>query len=155
MLMKVGADFSVAQLFLGRISGCIGGTCAPAVLLGGAYILWKKAANYRIVLAGVLGFFIVQSGLWLGGCAKAADPVRAMLAGSLLIGIFFYATDPVSAAKTNAGRWIYGAFIGVMSSLISAFSAWPAGTMFSILLANMFAPITDVAVRAWQKRGQA
>jgi Na+-transporting NADH:ubiquinone oxidoreductase subunit B len=85
----------------------------------------------------------MQALLWLGGAKGAIDPLRGMLAGSFMIGAFFYATDPVSAPKKNPARWMYGAFIGIMSSLITTFSGWPAGTMFSILLANMFAPITD------------
>jgi len=82
------------------------------------------------------------------------DPLSAAMAGSLVIGLFFYATDPVSASQTDPGRWIYGAFIGAMSSLIASFSAWPAGTMFAILLANMFAPIMDIGIKALQTARQ-
>ncbi|NQT92085.1 MAG: RnfABCDGE type electron transport complex subunit D, partial [Lentisphaerae bacterium] len=90
--------------------------------------------------------------LWLTEPGQAADPIRALFAGSFLIGVFFYATDPVSASRTNEGRWIYGAFVGIMSSVIAVFSAWPAGTMFAILLANMFVPITDYGIQEWKKR---
>lgn len=143
-------DLSFWNLFLGDSSGVIGGTSAALTILCGLYLLWTKAASYRIVIAGFLGFAVVQTLLWQFGLGHAPDPLRAAMAGSLVIGIFFYATDPVSAAQTNVGRWIYGAFIGAMSSLIATFSAWPAGTMFAILLANMFAPITDYVVRLVQ-----
>ncbi|MBM4142949.1 MAG: RnfABCDGE type electron transport complex subunit D [Lentisphaerae bacterium] len=148
MLLKTGADFSVAGLFLGRTAGVIGGTSVLLTVLCGLYILWNGTADYRIVVSGVAGFLAMQTALWLAGADKAADPLRATLAGSFVIGIFFYATDPVSAAQTSPGRWLYGAFIGMVSSLIGVFSAWPAGTMFAILLANVFAPITDHAIRA-------
>jgi Na+-translocating ferredoxin:NAD+ oxidoreductase RnfD subunit len=90
---------------------------------------------------------VAQTLAWQLGWRGAVDPLRAAFSGSLLIGIFFYATDPISASSTNEGRWIYGAFIGAMSVLIATFSAWPAGTMFAILLANMFAPLLDHGIK--------
>jgi len=143
MLLKTGGEFSLWELLVGNISGTLGGTSALLALAGGLYIVLTKTANYRIVVSAVAGYVCMQSLLWLGGVKGAIDPLHGILAGSFMIGAFFYATDPVSAPKTNEARWIYGAFIGIMSSLITVFSAWPAGTMFSILLANMFAPITD------------
>ena len=148
MLLKTGAHFPISDLFFGNIAGTIGGTSALWAIAGGVYILWTKAANYRIVVSGLLGFLILQSALWLAGVKGAADPVRAMLGGSFVVGIFFYATDPVSASQTHIGRWLYGAFIGALSCLIACYSTWPAGTMFAILLANMFAPITDHVIKS-------
>lgn len=147
MQLKTGVALDLWKGFAGDTAGTIGGTSAALALLGGIYLLWTKTASYRIVLPGILGFLAAQSLLWLAGVKGAAQPLQAMLAGSFVIGIFFYATDPVSAAQTNPGRWIFGAFVGIMSVLISMFSAWPAGTMFAILLANMFAPIVDHAIR--------
>jgi len=144
------ADLSFWPLFLGDCSGVIGGTSALLTLLCGAYLLWKKVANYRIVLSGFAGYGLTQTLLWQLGLGSAVDPLHAAVGGSLVIGVFFYATDPVSASQTNPGRWIYGAFIGAMSSLIATFSAWPAGTMFAILLANMFAPIMDIGIKRLQ-----
>lgn len=144
------ADLSFWHLFIGECAGVIGGTSAALTILCGLYLLWTKAASYRIVISGFLGYAAVQTLLWQFGPGCAPDPWRAAMGGSLVIGLFFYATDPVSASQTNAGRWIYGAFIGAMSSVIATFSAWPAGTMFAILLANMFAPITDHVIRLLQ-----
>jgi Na+-transporting NADH:ubiquinone oxidoreductase subunit B len=146
------ASFALPHLLFGTTPGVIGGTSAVLTLLCGLYIVWRKAASYRIVLAGFLGFAVVQTLLWRLGLGHAADPLRAATAGSLVIGLFFYATDPVSASQTNPGRWIYGALIGALSPVIATFSAWPAGTMFAILLANMFAPIMDHAIRTLQAR---
>ena len=147
MLLKTGQHFGLAELVFGNTAGTIGGTGAILAILGGLYLIWKKTANYRIVVSGVLGFLVTQGLLWHGGVKGAADPLGAALAGSFVIGMFFYATDPVSASQTDEGRWIYGAFIGAMSSFIGVFSLWPAGTMFAILLANMFAPIVDLGIR--------
>ena len=152
MLLKTGQEFSLWQLFMGNISGTLGGTSALLAILGGLYIIYTKAANYRIVVTAIAGYICIQGLLWFAGVKGAIDPLRGIMAGSFMIGAFFYATDPVSAPKTNQARWIYGSFIGVMSSLITTFSAWPAGTMFSILLANMFAPITDHFVRELKTR---
>ncbi len=142
------AAFGIGRLFLGDCSGVLGGTPAFLVLLCGLWLVWRKTAQHRIVAGGFLAFAVVQTVLWRAGWGHAPDPLRAAFSGSLLIGLFFYATDPVSAAATDEGRWIYGALIGALSVLIATFSAWPAGTMFAILLANMFAPILDYAVRS-------
>jgi len=141
------AAFGIGRLFLGDCPGVLGGTSALLVLLCGMWLVWRKTAQYRIVAGGFLAFAVVQTVLWRAGWGNAPDPLRAAFSGSLLIGLFFYATDPVSAASTDEGRWIYGALIGALSVLIATFSAWPAGTMFAVLLANMFAPILDHAVR--------
>lgn len=147
MALKAGGAVPLPALLLGNTAGVVGGTSALLVLLGGLYIVWRKAASYRIVVAGFAGYLAAQCVLWLSGAGLAADPLRGVLAGSVMLGIFFYATDPVSASQTNEGRWIYGAFVGIMTAVISAFSAWPAGTMFAILLANTFAPIMDHGIR--------
>ena len=155
MLMKTGATFSFAELLLGTTAGTVGGTSALLAIAGGIYLLYTKTANYRIVLSCLLGYLVTQTILWQLGSSNAVDPLRGILAGSFMIGAFFYATDPVSASQTNEGRWIYGAFIGIMTSLITVFSAWPAGTMFAILLANMFAPITDHFIKELKKARKA
>jgi Na+-transporting NADH:ubiquinone oxidoreductase subunit B len=155
MLLKSGQMFPLADLFFGRTSGTIGGTSAVLALAGGLYLLITRTANFRIPVSGILGFLLMQTLLWKMGVPRAADPLHAMLAGSFLVGIFFYATDPVSASQTDPGRWLFGALVGILSSLIGIFSVWPAGTMFAILLANMFAPITDHAIRQWQAARRA
>jgi Na+-transporting NADH:ubiquinone oxidoreductase subunit B len=157
MVMKTAGSAAIPllDLFVGTTSGTIGGTSALLAIVGGLYLLWTKAANYRIVTSCVLGYLAVETALWLAGVAGVVDPLHAVLGGSFVVGAFFYATDPVSASQTNEGRWIYGAFIGVMSCLITVFSAWPAGTMFAILLANTFAPLLDYVVRELKNRSAA
>ena len=156
LLGQPGTDISIWRLVLGHTAGTLGGTSAILALLGGLYLVRTKAANYRIPLAGFAGYFAAQTAAWLAlGGVGAGNPLRSVFAGNIVFGLFFYATDPVSAPKTDEARWLYGAFIGAMSSVITVFSAWPAGTMFSILLANMFAPITDHGIRAWKKKRKA
>lgn len=155
MLMKTGKTFDLLPLLLGNTSGTLGGTSAILALLGGLYLVRTRAANYRIPVAAFAAFFVVQTLLWVSGTGGGVDPLRAVLAGNAVFGFFFFATDPVSACKTNEGRWFYGAFIGAMTVLIASFSMWPAGTMFAILLANMFAGITDYTVKALKKKRTA
>jgi Na+-transporting NADH:ubiquinone oxidoreductase subunit B len=106
------------------------------------------------VVSTLIGFFVMQGILNLARVTTASNPLQSILSGSLLFGAFFYATDPVSAPKTNEGRWLYGGAIGILSSLIQVFTVWPAGTMFAILLANMFTPITDYAIKSVKQKAK-
>jgi Na+-transporting NADH:ubiquinone oxidoreductase subunit B len=154
MLLKSG-PVDWLPLFLGNTTGVIGGTTALLAIAGGIYLCVTKAANYRIPVAGLAAYLVMQTLFWMLGVKNAANPLYSVMAGSIMIGMFYYATDPVSASQTtNEGRWIYGAFIGVMSVLITTLSAWPAGTMFSILLANMFAPLLDHTIKERKRRAQ-
>lgn len=144
---------------LGNTAGSLGETSALLLILGGLYITWKKAANYRIVVSGFAGFLLMQTVLWLldaqasGPEQKlAADPLSALLSGGLVFGIFFFATEPVGASQTGEGKWIYGGLIGVLTALIRLFSSWPEGMMFAVLLGNVFAPIMDVAIRELKRQ---
>ena len=144
---------SYLSLFFGNISGSLGETSAVLLIIGGVYIIWKKAANYRIVVSGFIGMIVLQTALWASGVEGALDPLQAALSGSFMLGIFFMATDPVSASQTNPGRWIYGGLVGALTSLIRTFSIWNEGVMFAILLGNMFNPILDYYIKqSKQKR---
>jgi len=145
-----GERVDLLSLLWGNVSGCIGETSAFLLILGGLYIVWKKAASWRIVLSSFAAFLVLESILWLAGVPRAADPLSALLSGGVVLGLFFMATDPVSAAQTQGGRWIYGALVGSLVVLIRVFSAWPEGTMFAILLGNTFAPLADHLIRRRQ-----
>jgi Na+-transporting NADH:ubiquinone oxidoreductase subunit B len=152
ILLKTGTVIPFKDLFIGTTAGTVGGTSTVLAIAGGLYLIMRKTANWRIALSGILGFCGVQGALWLAGVQKAAEPLHAMVAGSFLFGIFYFATEPVTASKHAVGRWIYGFFIGAMSSLIGVYSVWPAGTMFAILLANMFTPIMDYGLKQWDAK---
>jgi Na+-transporting NADH:ubiquinone oxidoreductase subunit B len=147
----VKTGISQLSLLLGNISGSLGETSAILILIGGIYIVIKKYANYRIVISSMIGMLLVQTSLWLFGVKGAIDPLSAFLGGGFVLGSLFMATDPVSASQTNTGRWIYGGFVGVVSSIIRIFSIWSGGVMFAILLGNMFAPIIDYYIKQAKK----
>ena len=151
-----GAPVPWLNLFIGNVSGSFGETSAILLILGGIYIIWKKAAAWQIVLGGLGGFLATQIVFWLLGIRGAAMPLYALLAGSFVFGVLFVITEPVSASQTtNQGRWIYGAFFGIMVVVIRTFSAWPAAVMFATLLANMFAPILDYLIKQRKQKRKA
>jgi len=157
------------QLFLGNINGhyeklgeltligggSIGETSALLLLIGGLYIVFKKVANWKPAVSFFATYFITTALLHLLVPVKAPDPLYSLLAGSAILGGFFMVTDPVSAARTDTGRWIYGALIAILAIVIKTFSLFAGGLMFAILLGNMFAPIIDYAVRNYQQRRKA
>jgi Na+-transporting NADH:ubiquinone oxidoreductase subunit B len=144
---------SAHDLFFGLIPGSIGETSKIAILIGAAILLFTGIGSWRIMLSGVIG--VLGMGFLLNLLAPTAglDSVRAymeiepythLLIGGFAFGIVFMATDPVSAAQTNKGKWIYGLLIGMMVVVIRVFNpAYPEGTMLAILLLNVMVPLID------------
>ncbi|WP_341366226.1 NADH:ubiquinone reductase (Na(+)-transporting) subunit B [Yoonia sp. BS5-3] len=134
--------------FLGFVPGSLGETSTLAALLGLAFLLATKIANYRMVL-GCLGGMIGFS-LLLNLIGSDTNPMFAMpwywhlVLGGYAFGLVFMVTEPVSGAHTNMGRYIYGALIGVMVVMIRVINpAFPEGMMLAILFGNVFAPLID------------
>jgi Na+-transporting NADH:ubiquinone oxidoreductase subunit B len=150
-MTAVQQQFSWLDAFLGAIPGSIGETSALMVTLGGMVLLLTGVASWRVVAGVFLGMFIFSSFLNLVG--SDSNPAFAMpwywhfAVGGFAFGMFFMATDPVSAAMTDGGRWAYGILIGVMTVLIRVINpAFPEGIMLAILFANLFAPLFDYFV---------
>jgi Na+-transporting NADH:ubiquinone oxidoreductase subunit B len=146
------------QAFLGTIPGSLGETSALACLLGAVLLIATGVGSWRImagVLAGGMGLSTI---CWAVGSDTNAlvnlPPWWHLVLGGYAFGLVFMATDPVSAAMTETGKWVYGILIGVVTIVIRVFNpAFPEGIMLAILLANVFAPIIDyVVVRANVKR---
>lgn len=137
--------------FIGFEPGSIGETSVIAILLGLAVLLISKIASWRIVsgvffgmLATVTLFNVIGSDT---NPMFALSPAWHFVLGGFAFGMTFMATDPVSAAMTDTGKWIFGILIGVMVSLIRVINpAFPEGMMLAILFANLFAPIIDYFV---------
>jgi Na+-transporting NADH:ubiquinone oxidoreductase subunit B len=151
-----GEHVSFVKLLVGNVAGSFGETSAILIVLGGLYLMLKKTANWRIVASGIGTYLVVQLIFWLAGVSGAYDPLSGLLSGSLLYGMMFMATDPVSSSQTtDIGRVIYGALIGVLTVLIRTFSVWPEAITFSILLANMFAPLLNYVIREAKNKKKA
>lgn len=139
------------QLF-GNISGTMGVTSALLILIGGVYLFWTKTASRTIILSVVIAYAVLNQVLFWFGVHPVPGAWPAVLGGGFLLGAFFMATDPVSSPRTEPGRIIYGILIALSTLVIRNFSIFNGGLMFSILLGNMFAPIIDYGVKAWQER---
>lgn len=133
-------------LFWGFMPGSIGETSKIAILLGAAFLIITGIGSWRIMLSALLGGLAMSGVFNLAGTNDYmnVDPVTQIMMGSFMFGIVFMATDPVTAAQTNRGKWIYGFLIGMFAIMIRVFNpAYPEGTMLSILLMNTFAPLID------------
>jgi len=142
------------MLFFGNISGTMGVTSALLILIGGIYLFWTKTASRTTILSVIIPYAILNFVLYRLGVKPIEGAMPALLGGGFLLGAFFMATDPVSSPKTEPGRIFYGLIIAVGTLVIRNFSIFNGGLMFSVLLGNMFAPIIDYGVKAWQERGK-
>jgi len=147
-----GADISWMDAFLGNIQGDLGSTSALACIIGGLILILWRIASWRIILGVFLG--MVATSLLFNVLGGEANPMNAMpwywhlVLGGFAFGMMFMATDPVSAAMTDTGRFIYGALIGFLTVVIRvANPAFPEGIMLAILFANLVAPLIDYGVK--------
>jgi len=144
----LAANITWFDAFIGTIQGSVGEVSTFAILIGGAVLLIAKVAAWRIV-AGVFAGMVVTT-LLLNMIGSDTNPMFDLpfywhfVLGGFAFGMFFMATDPVSASMTNTGKWYFGALIGVMVVLIRVVNpAFPEGMMLAILFANLFAPLID------------
>lgn len=152
----VTGEAGLGSLFLGFVPGSFGETSALLVLIGGLYIVWKKAANWRLTVSSAAAFLILQTIFWASGVDGAYDPLYSLMSGSFLLAAFFMITDPVSSSQTtNLGRWLYGGLFGAVTVLIRVFANWPEAVTFAILFANMFAPLIDYTIKEQKKKKAA
>jgi len=152
VLAKQGALAPLADLFWGNVRGCVGETSAAAILAGGLFLILVRVANWRTVVA-TLGSFVLVGGALAAGMPEHFGPVGwHLLAGGLLFGTFFMATDPVTSPATSGGKWAYGILIGTLTILIRNLTVYAEGVMFAILLANVAAPIMDEVAVRWRLR---
>jgi Na+-transporting NADH:ubiquinone oxidoreductase subunit B len=134
--------------FIGTMQGSLGETSTLAIMIGGLVLLMTKIASWRIVVGVMLG--TIATSMLFNSVGSETNPLFAVpwywhvVMGGFAFGMFFMATDPVSASMTNTGKWIFGALIGVMVVMIRVVNpAFPEGMMLAILFANLFAPLID------------
>jgi len=141
-------QWSWMEAFIGSVPGSIGETSTLACLLGMVLLLITRVASWRIILGVFLGMFALATLFNMVG--SETNPAFAMpwywhlVTGGFAFGMVFMATDPVSAAMTDTGKFIFGLLIGAMTVLIRVVNpAFPEGIMLAILFANLFAPLID------------
>lgn len=135
------------QLLLGNRAGSLGETSAIALLIGAAYLLYKRYITWHIPVSflatvGVLAWVFGGEGAFFTG-----DPLIHLLSGGLILGAFFMATDYVTCPSVRKGQVIFGIGCGALTMLIRLKGGFPEGVMFAILLMNCFAPIIDRSVK--------
>jgi len=140
------SSLSVFDMFMGYMPGSVGETSVLMILLGAVFLIFTGIASWRIMLATIIGggamAFIFN--LWGANVIMNFPWWQHLMVGGFIFGAVFMATDPVTAAQTTRGKWIYGILIGVIAILVRIFNiAYPEGMMMAILLMNVFAPLID------------
>lgn len=146
-----GSAISAWDAFLGLIPGCVGETSTLCIIIGGILLVAAGIANWRIIASAIVGGLAMG---WLANVAATPEypcsylpAAQHLLYGGFAFAAVFMATDPVTAARTGAGKYIYGFLIGVMAVIIRVYNTgYPEGAMLAVLLMNCFAPLIDWCV---------
>ncbi len=133
---------ALSDLFFGNVSGSIGETSALCLIIGGIYILARKIADWRIPLSLLITTTVVSFVFYMFNPANGSIAFH-FLAGGLLLGALFMATDPVTTPVTKLGRYIFGVGCGLVLMIIRYFSGLPEGVMYSILFMNALTPLIN------------
>ena len=146
--LAAGQDvkYTMIQMFQGSIPGSIAETSTLWVAVGALILILTGIGSWRIIIGGIIGAAIMGLlfNLWGANALMSFSWMNHLVVGGFAFGIVFMATDPVSAAQTNKGKWIYGILTGILCIMIRVFNpAYPEGVMLAILLMNVFAPTID------------
>lgn len=131
---------SLLEMFLGLRGGCMGETCALALIIGGIYLIWRKVITPTIPLSFIGGVLVLS--LLFG-----VNPMYQLLGGGLMIGAFFMATDYTTSPITEKGKIIFGLGCALITMVIRVFGSYPEGVSYSILLMNIITPHINRMVR--------
>ncbi len=126
----------ILNALFGNVGGCIGETCAIALILGGLYLLFRKVISWRIPFTYIATVFILT---WAFGRV----PYYEIFIGGLMLGAFFMATDYSSSPVTPIGQIIMGIGCGILTSIIRVYGGYPEGVSYSILIMNLAVPLID------------
>jgi electron transport complex protein RnfD len=141
------AGIRLFDLFIGNVGGCIGEVSALALLVGFIFLLWKGYVTWHIPVS-YMGTVAVFTGIfWAVNPQKYANPLFHLLAGGLVLGACFMATDYVTSPTTTKGKIIFGIGCGIMTGVIRLLGGFPEGVSFSILLMNSATPLIDQYTR--------
>tara|TARA_B100001057_G_scaffold13732_1_gene12932 strand:- start:39015 stop:40229 length:1215 start_codon:yes stop_codon:yes gene_type:complete len=147
--VQVESFYSFENMFIGSIPGSIGETSALMCLIGAFILIFTGVASWKIIFSVFVGAYFMGMIFNLIGLNEfmLLPPHYHFVMGGLAFGAVFMATDPVSAAQTETGKWIYGFMIGLLTVLIRIFNpAYPEGIMLAVLFMNVFAPLIDFYV---------
>jgi electron transport complex protein RnfD len=135
------------QMFLGNMGGSMGEVAAVALLIGFAYLLFKKIITWHIPVSIIGSIVAFTTILWLVDPESNADPMFHILAGGVLLGAIFMATDYVTSPMNPKAMIIYGCGIGILTVIIRVWGAYPEGVSFAILIMNAFVPLMNAYIK--------
>jgi len=130
------------DVFIGNTGGCIGETSAIALLIGGAYLLYRRIISWHIPVSYIGTVFVLTTVIGRNGF-MTGDGLFEILAGGLMIGAFFMATDYTTSPMSKKGHLVFGIGCGVLTALIRIFGGYSEGVSYSILIMNLFVPLID------------
>ena len=145
----LGNPMTTWDMFLGLIPGSIGETSVLAILIGAVILLYTQIASWKTMLSVFVGGALMAAIFNMIGTtvAMCVSPIDHLFLGGFAFGAVFMATDPVTSARTETGKYIYGFLVGAMAIIIRALNpGYPEGMMLAILLMNVFAPLIDYYV---------
>lgn len=131
------------NLLIGQNGGCLGEVSALALLIGLAYMLWKKIITWHIPVSILVTVYVFAGIMHLINPALYVSPLVQLLSGGLMLGAVFMATDYVTSPMSKTGMLIYGVCIGILTVVIRLFGAYPEGVSFAILIMNAFTPLIN------------
>jgi len=138
---------SFTQMFLGKMGGSMGEVAAIALLLGFAYMLYKKIITWHIPVSIIGTIAIFTTILWLNNPEQNATPMFHILSGGVLLGSIFMATDYVTSPMNTKAMILYGCCIGILTVIIRVWGAYPEGVSFAILIMNAFVPLMNAYIK--------
>lgn len=145
-LLKSGANFqelpSLANAFLGNIGGCIGETSALAILIGAAYLLYRKVISWEIPVF-YIGTVAILTTLLRNSGFSYGNGLYEIFTGGLMLGAFFMATDYTTSPVTRKGQIVFAIGCGIIATVIRVFGGYPEGVSYSILIMNLVVPLID------------
>lgn len=135
------------DMFLGQMGGSLGEVSALALLIGFAYLLYRRIITWHIPVTIFATVFVFQGILYLVNAEQFASPIAHLLAGGLMLGAIFMATDYVTSPMSVPGKIVYAIGIGVITVIIRNFGSFPEGVSFAILIMNAFTPIINTYIK--------
>jgi electron transport complex, RnfABCDGE type, D subunit len=148
-LLKEGATVDMSQMptytnmLVGQMGGSFGEVSAIALLIGAAFLMWKRVISWHIPVSFLLAVFVFAGIFWLIDPTHYANPFFHLLTGGLILGAFFMATDMVTSPVSTRGMLVFGCGCGLLTIIIRLFGAYPEGVSFSILIMNSLVPLIN------------
>ena len=138
---------TLVDMLLGKMGGSLGEVSALALLLGLAFMLWKKIITWQIPVSILATVFVFTGIMYLVNPVDYASPFVHLLSGGLMLGAIFMATDYVTSPMSKNGMLVYGVGIGILTTVIRLFGSYPEGMSFAILIMNAFTPLINSYIK--------